>query len=347
MQKTSLAALKRRAACAALALLVGFSQTTAAVSLFDVIEMTKNGYSDIEITKLMAVTGARFEIDALGLMTLTDAGVEESVISRMLDDGGVPPNQISEIAADQMVTLRESGFSEEMILKFVKHRNVCIPLPDDGVRRLQQAGFSPSFMLGFSEAVEACRATRVARAPIEPLPEGSYSTRLEPLPDGSYSTRALEIYPRPHPFYDSYYYGHAVYPVYIYVDHRKRRRGGRHDDDLDNMEIPVAPVERPVGDEQRPRTWTGDASTQRRERGAAYTVPRTATYTRPRQETAPRQQTRPRYQTAPSRAAMPRSAPSVGRSMSSAPRSRPRAPRMPSHAPAARSPSRTVVIPER
>ena len=261
--------MRRIFRCAARALavpLLWYAQTAAALSLLDVIEMSRGGYSESEMVRLIEVTGARFEIDGVGLVALKEAEVPDGLIDRMLDEGGIPPSEVSEITAKAILELHEAGLSEETLLKFVRHRNVCTPLSEDGVHLLEREAFSSEFLEGFLELVAACEKDRVAREPVEPLPEDAYAGSASEAPHGashstSHSTYQTtyhydqHYYERPH--HDHYFNGHyhpsyvysyyhydpvrRVYPIYIFRDHRDRRdrkarRGRGRDRDRDRPE---------------------------------------------------------------------------------------------------------------
>ena len=217
------------------------SPAAMALSVFDVIELTRNGYDQTEIERLIEVTNARFVIDVDGLLALGEAKVADEIIALMLDRGGMPAEEPSE--ADQLIALRDAGFSEETILQFVRHKNVCEPLADEDARRLGQAGFSNAFMRDFRDQVEDCREEREAVALIEPVPEEAYEeapsqvTRVyrtdETVYPATYPVRypTTTYYPsRYYGIYDSYYYHDRVarvYPIVVYRDYRghSRRHG--------------------------------------------------------------------------------------------------------------------------
>ena len=231
--------------------LVGLSLTwlgpaAMALSVFDVIELTRNGYDEAEIERLIEVTNARFVIDVDSLLALGEANVEEKIITLMLERGAQPAQERSQV--DQLIALREAGFSEETILLFVGHRNLCEPLADDDARRLGHAGFGSAFMRQFGEQVEDCREQRETLALIEPLPEEAYVetpaevTRVYQTDQTVYPT-TVRTYPtttyyppRYYGIYDSYYYHDRItrlYPVVVYRDysghkHRHRKAGQRH-----------------------------------------------------------------------------------------------------------------------
>ena len=247
--------MRKSVRCAMRILMVpvlGFAQAAAALSLLDIIEMSRNGYSESEIGRIVDVTGARFEIDAVGMVALREAEVADALVERMLDEGGLPPNEVSEMTAKELLELHEAGFSEGTLLKYVRHRNVCALLSEDGVHLLEREEFSAGFFDAFAELVAACEREQVARAPIEPLPEGAYAGVRGAADDPSdrqsgdqyhhdtqYNTHSTTVYHYDHYGYDRYhdYYHPAflysyyhydprrrVYPIYLYRDHRAGNR---------------------------------------------------------------------------------------------------------------------------
>ncbi len=214
-----------------------------ALSVFDVIELTRNGYDEAEIERLIEVTNARFVIDVDSLLALGEANVADEIITLMLERGAEPPEELSE--ADQLIALREADFPEETIMQFVRHQNFCEPLADEDEHRLGQAGFSSAFLRNFDAQVEDCREDRDAVALIEPLPEEAYdeapgqvtrvyqtNTTVYPSTVRYPRTSYYSYAPRYYGIYDSYYYRDRitrVYPIVVYRDysgHKHRRYGG-------------------------------------------------------------------------------------------------------------------------
>ena len=234
--------MKRLSACLLSLSLAWCGPVAMALSVFDVIELTRDGYDETEIERLIEVTNARFVIDVDGLLALGEANVADEIVTLMLDRGGVPAEESSE--ADQLIRLRDAGFSEETILQFVRHKNVCEPLADEDARRLGQAGFSNTFLQEFRDQIEDCREVRETLAVVEPVPEEAYEeaptevTRVYRTDGTVYpATYPVRRYPtttyyppRHYGIYDSYYYHDRitrVYPVIVYRDYRGRsqRRG--------------------------------------------------------------------------------------------------------------------------
>lgn len=221
--------------------LVWCGPAAMALSVFDVIELTRNGYDEAEIERLIDVTSARFVIDVDSLLALGEADVADEIITLMLERGAEPPEELSEV--DQLVALREAGFPEETIMLFVRHKNFCEPLADEDEHRLGQAGFSSAFLRNFDAQVEDCREDREALALIEPLPEEAYEeapaqvtrvyqTNTTVYPSTVRYPRTTYYPPRYYGIYDSYYYHDRitrVYPIVVYRDysgHKHRRYGG-------------------------------------------------------------------------------------------------------------------------
>ena len=76
------------------AVVLGLSlcESVAALSLDDIIQLSRGGYGDQEITSLIAATGTRFDLDVDSLTALTTAGVSEPVIQDMLQAGNRQPS---------------------------------------------------------------------------------------------------------------------------------------------------------------------------------------------------------------------------------------------------------------
>ena len=220
-----------------------FGPSAMALSVFDVIELTRNGYDETEIERLIEITNARFVIDVDSLLALGEADVADDIIELMLERGAEPPDELSQ--ADQLIALREAGFSEETMMQFVQHQNVCEPLADVDEHRLGQEGFSNAFVRQFRAQVAECREQQEALALIEPLPEDAYDeapaqvTRVYRSNEVVYPATSTVRYPTTtyypsyhYGIYDSYYYHDRItrlYPIVVYRDysgHKHRRYAG-------------------------------------------------------------------------------------------------------------------------
>lgn len=62
-----------------------------AISLYDIIQLTKKGYRDDQIIAMIDATGSRFETDADTLLTLKREGVHEKVIQAIIAASDGPP----------------------------------------------------------------------------------------------------------------------------------------------------------------------------------------------------------------------------------------------------------------
>lgn len=83
---------------ASLGLILGLSASVAqAISLYDVIQLSRAGKSDAEIIDLLQTTQARFTLDAGSVTELKKAGVSEKVIQAIIQAG--PPEQEEDPAA--------------------------------------------------------------------------------------------------------------------------------------------------------------------------------------------------------------------------------------------------------
>jgi len=72
-----------------------------AVSLFDVIQLTRKGYRDDQIIAIIQATGSRFEVDAETILTLKREGVREKVIQAVIaaSDGAPGADRAERTAA--------------------------------------------------------------------------------------------------------------------------------------------------------------------------------------------------------------------------------------------------------
>jgi len=61
------------------------ASAASALSIFDVIQLSENGYTDRQIIDLMEATGSVFELEAQDLPKLKQLGVDETVIRAMLE----------------------------------------------------------------------------------------------------------------------------------------------------------------------------------------------------------------------------------------------------------------------
>lgn len=85
-RRTSTVAGGLRNACVAGLALVAFSAPPAfALSVFDIIQLSKQAYSDQAIIDLIDATGSAFELEAEDLPKLQELGVSEPVIRTMLE----------------------------------------------------------------------------------------------------------------------------------------------------------------------------------------------------------------------------------------------------------------------
>ncbi len=63
---------------------VGFASLAWAVSIYDVIELSRQGYSDAEVVNIIRTTGSVFELTAEDIPRLKNLGVSEAIIRVML-----------------------------------------------------------------------------------------------------------------------------------------------------------------------------------------------------------------------------------------------------------------------
>ena len=212
---------RRRFRLVALVLGLCLCESVAALSLNDIIELSRNGYGEEEITSLIAVTGARFELNVDTLRDLAAAGVSEPVIREMLQAGNRQPDgsllasltsevrtdargrrdgALADATVDDILKLYRAGLSEATILSFVTRRNECIPLSFDHLLQVAEAGLSQDFVSALDNLSAECRDQ-------ERLAD---SRRDVYIP----SNRATRTY-RPG-IYDDLYYRSILYPYYSY-----------------------------------------------------------------------------------------------------------------------------------
>ncbi len=63
---------------------IGFASLAWAVSIYDVIELSRQGYSDAEVVNIIRTTGSVFELTAEDIPRLKNLGVSEAIIRVML-----------------------------------------------------------------------------------------------------------------------------------------------------------------------------------------------------------------------------------------------------------------------
>ncbi len=201
-------------------------ESVIALSLNDIIELSRSGYGEEEIARLIAVTGARFELDVDNLITLTAAGVSEPVIREMLQagdpllSGNLLASLASEVPTDARVgresvsadtavndilQLYRASLSEETILSFVRRHNECIPFSVDHLLQMAEAGLSQVFVSDLGSLMAGCRDE-------ERLADSRLNVYIP-------SSRATQSYLPG--IYDDFYYRSRSYPLVIYRDHRE------------------------------------------------------------------------------------------------------------------------------
>lgn len=75
--------------CMLLGLLLAVPQSNWAMSLADVIELSRAGYSDEQLIEVIRITQARFQLDADDVITLKKAGVSETVVKALIEASAV------------------------------------------------------------------------------------------------------------------------------------------------------------------------------------------------------------------------------------------------------------------
>ncbi|MEE8543516.1 MAG: hypothetical protein V3S94_06625 [Gammaproteobacteria bacterium] len=202
-------------------------ESVAALSLDDIIQLSRGGYGDQEITSLIAATGTRFELDVGSLTALTAAGVSEPVIQDMLQTGNRQPSgslrasltsevrtdargrdgALAETTVDDILQLYRAGLSDATILSFVRRTNECIPFSTNHLLELAEAGLSQGFVAALDNLTAECRdQERLADSRFNVYIPSSRATRgYQPGIYDDYYYPAM-----PYPYY--YYYPYAIYP---------------------------------------------------------------------------------------------------------------------------------------
>src|SRR5262249_42861303 len=144
-----------------LLLLLVFPASLSAISVFDVIRLTQEKYSDREIIRIIQLTDSRFALKADDTARLKQEGVTESVIREMLsrpasDKGNVPPPQSAARPS------RSSAKDSANAVPRDSSRNVAPaepPAPSrdpaailDEIVRLTKAGLSDETVLAYAKA---------------------------------------------------------------------------------------------------------------------------------------------------------------------------------------------------
>src|SRR5262249_4896134 len=146
-----------------LVLLLSFPASLSAISVFDVIRLTQEKYSDREIIRIIQLTDSRFALKADDTARLKQEGVTESVIREMLsrpasDKGNVPPPQSAARPSRSSASSKDSANS----VPRDSSRNVAPaepPAPSrdpaailDEIVRLTKAGLSDETVLAYAKA---------------------------------------------------------------------------------------------------------------------------------------------------------------------------------------------------
>ena len=172
-----------RAVPALILFLVLFPVSLYAISVFDVIRLTQEKYSDQEIIKVIRVTDSRFVLTADDTARLKKEGVTESVIREMLsrparEKGAAAPAPSASKPArasttaksspkdvpaadartlphdpasilNEIVRLTKAGLSDDTVLAYAKAHRAELPsvMPADRLAWLRESGVSQSVVL--------------------------------------------------------------------------------------------------------------------------------------------------------------------------------------------------------
>ena len=220
-----------------IAVVLGLSlcESVAALSLDDIIQLSRGGYGDQEITSLIAATGTRFDLDVDSLTALTAAGVSEPVIQDMLQAGNRQPSgnllasltsevrtdahgrdgALAETTVDDILQLYRAGLSDATILSFVRRSNECISFSTSHLLQLAEAGLSQGFVAALDNLTAECRdQERLADSRFNVyIPSGRATGGYLPGIYDDYYYRAMPY--SYYPYYPYYpYYSYASYPDY-------------------------------------------------------------------------------------------------------------------------------------
>ena len=217
-------------------LLVLFPVSLYAISIFDVIRLTQEKYSDQEIIKVIRVTDSRFVLTADDTARLKKEGVTENVIREMLsrpakekaasspvqssakparpastatrDSGKEAPPEAhtqphdSAAVLNEIVRMTKAGLADETVLAFAKAHRADLPsaMPADRLAWLRESGVSQSVIL-YLTAIDV-RASN----------DGAVESATYASDDGE--TVPVPAYSNPAPVYESGYDDGGTYAVF-------------------------------------------------------------------------------------------------------------------------------------
>jgi len=235
-----------------LLLLLVFPASLYAISVFDVIRLTQEKYSDREIIRIIQITDSRFALKADDTSRLKKEGVTESVIREMLarpasDKGNAPqaqsaprpsrssasstasrdsagrtapsdvsmPSRAPAAVLDEIVRLTKAGLSDETVLAYAKAHRADLPavLPSDRLNWLRDSGVSRNVIL-YLTAIDV-------RASADGPPESTYyesdeaqnAPQTAPSEPPPSSVYPPRDYPQDGGQYDPNYADGGSYPV--------------------------------------------------------------------------------------------------------------------------------------
>ncbi len=225
-----------RAIPALILFLVLFPVSLYAISVFDVIRLTQEKYSDQEIIKVIRVTDSRFVLTADDTARLKKEGVTENVIREMLsrpakekaasspvqsstkparpastaarDSGKEAPPEAhtqphdSAAVLNEIVRMTKAGLADETVLAFAKAHRADLPsaMPADRLAWLRESGVSQSVIL-YLTAIDV-RASN----------DGTVESATYASDEGE--TVPVPAYSNPAPVYDSGYDDGGTYAVF-------------------------------------------------------------------------------------------------------------------------------------
>src|SRR5690606_10969625 len=172
--------IRRLLASAAILACLAMPQAASALSVYDVIMMSRNGYEPENIIRLIGDTGSAFTLEAMDAVRLKDAGVSDEVVAAMF--AAHPATTAAEAGGEAMagempppatmadlLLLAEGRISDEVIIAFLDSRGISFNPDSTAVVRLRKAGLGETVLNHL-----------VARTAIRPVPEPQYAAPAEP-----------------------------------------------------------------------------------------------------------------------------------------------------------------------
>jgi hypothetical protein len=167
---------------ASAALMAGLAvpQAASALSVYDVIMMSRNGYEAGTIIRLINDTGSAFALEAMDAVRLKDAGVSDEVVAAMFaavpaaagdanTEGGTAMDTPTPATLSDLLLLAEGRISENVIIAFLDSRGISFKPDTAAVKRLRDAGLGENALNHL-----------VTRTAVWPVPDPQYTAPAEP-----------------------------------------------------------------------------------------------------------------------------------------------------------------------